>query len=534
MSSALLLNFFIALGINDISISMIEICDNGIDDDMDSLIDLNDDDCQCVLIKPKSLIPNPSFEEMRCCPRGRSQLSCADVWIQASAPTTDYIHNCDWKGWDEFPAPIPFPDGEAIMGFRDGRQRSGGLTDELDDPEYNWKEYAGACLLSPLRAREAYRFEFFLGFVDFQKSPEINISFFGTTDCINLPFGGGDDSFGCPTNGPNWVRLGSQRMGSRGSGGWVKGSIDVIPEDDIQAIVIGPDCPRTSASINTYYFFDNLVLADTRSFEFVISEVNHPCAEDFSLSIPYENNRSYQWYKDGIALVSETSTELSAMYGNGDYQVRVILDGSCTLVEPYSYTIPVLNNTSQVSICENDSYSFGSKLLEQSGQYVDTFKTQYNCDSIVNLLLNVQEKLYDTTRVKIFKGEVLQVEDFSFSIADMHEANLMSQLGCDSLVLIDLEYYQIFSPSAFSPNGDGINDLFTINGGEDLIEISKLDIFDRWGVEVFSSASSDLEDGWDGQYEGLPAAVGSYVYRATIVMNDGISRSISGVFALIR
>jgi len=120
MSSALLLNFFIALGINDISISMIEICDNGIDDDMDSLIDLNDDDCQCVLIKPESLIPNPSFEEMRCCPRGRSQLSCADVWIQASAPTTDYIHNCDWKGWDEFPAPIPFPDGEAIMGFRDG------------------------------------------------------------------------------------------------------------------------------------------------------------------------------------------------------------------------------------------------------------------------------------------------------------------------------------------------------------------------------------------------------------------------------
>ena len=39
-----------------------EICDNAIDDDEDGLIDLNDPDCECLVIEPVSIIPNPSFE----------------------------------------------------------------------------------------------------------------------------------------------------------------------------------------------------------------------------------------------------------------------------------------------------------------------------------------------------------------------------------------------------------------------------------------------------------------------------------------
>ena len=55
-------------------IGQAEICDNGIDDDQDGLIDLNDDDCACTVIEPVSVIPNPSFEDMNCCPTERSQL----------------------------------------------------------------------------------------------------------------------------------------------------------------------------------------------------------------------------------------------------------------------------------------------------------------------------------------------------------------------------------------------------------------------------------------------------------------------------
>ncbi|MEL6717894.1 MAG: hypothetical protein AAFP82_04195, partial [Bacteroidota bacterium] len=75
--------------------SMEEICDNALDDDRDGLIDINDPDCVCEVLEPISLIPNPSFEDLNCCPSGRSQLNCAEVWIQASEPTTDLIHSCN-------------------------------------------------------------------------------------------------------------------------------------------------------------------------------------------------------------------------------------------------------------------------------------------------------------------------------------------------------------------------------------------------------------------------------------------------------
>lgn len=75
-----------------------EICNNGIDDDSDGLIDLNDSDCNCTGGggTPSSLIPNPSFEQQDCCPSYFSELNCATSWIQASDATSDYMNTCDF------------------------------------------------------------------------------------------------------------------------------------------------------------------------------------------------------------------------------------------------------------------------------------------------------------------------------------------------------------------------------------------------------------------------------------------------------
>ena len=184
-----------------------EICDNGIDDDADGLIDLNDPDCTCPSADPISLIPNPSFEENSCCPNSNSQLDCADTWIQASAATTDYMHTCGWLGWEGIPLPLPIPDGEGCVGYRNGRFAANeffGVT------EPNWKEYVGACILAPLRANKVYTFRFNIGFSDYENSPPTEVVFYGTNDCENLPFGGiADRAFGCPSNDPNWKVLGA-------------------------------------------------------------------------------------------------------------------------------------------------------------------------------------------------------------------------------------------------------------------------------------------------------------------------------------
>ena len=503
-------------------ILLVENCENAIDDDGDGLIDLNDPDCVCDIVEPVSLIPNPSFEDMDCCPSSQSQMGCASVWIQASEATTDFIHMCDWMGWVEFPPPLPFPDGEGIMGFRDGRVRQEFVA------ETNWKEYAGACLLSPLIKDTAYIFEFYVGFVNRFKSPDINITFFGTSDCDNLPFGIGNEAYGCPTNGPGWVRLGSSFVSGGAGNKWVKTSITVTPDENITAIAIGPDCPPVHSSISIYYFFDNLTLVDLRSFQFKITEDLHPCAEDFTLKIPEQPGFTYQWYKEGIALVGETSAHLLGMHGEGDYRVRIKQGGSCSVTGIYTYNLPVITANDVQTICKEHVYEFGNRLLSDPGQYVDTFKNVFNCDSVVFLDLKVLGELADTVNAKIFDGETYKIDNNRYNREGNYLAHLTSSQGCDSLVQLHLDYYHVYIPNVFSPNDDGINDLFGVVGRGDEIESSDFVIFDSWGNQIYHGSL------WDGKWNDDKIGPGVYAYSAAIRMNDGVERQFSGSVTIIR
>jgi gliding motility-associated-like protein len=92
-------------------------------------------------------------------------------------------------------------------------------------------------------------------------------------------------------------------------------------------------------------------------------------------------------------------------------------------------------------------------------------------------------------------------------------------------------------PTAFSPDGDGNNDTFTIFGGMDLKEIRNLQIFNRWGDLVYEAkdlAPNDTQRGWNGITKGKFAPNGVYVYVAQLVMEDGKIRPFSGSMVLLR
>jgi gliding motility-associated-like protein len=424
-------------------------------------------------------------------------------------------------GWNEFPPPLPFPDGEGIMGFRDGRVRQGG------SPETNWKEYAGACLLSPLIADTPYVFEFYVGFVTRLKSPDINITFFGTTDCSNLPFGVGDADFGCPTNGPGWQRLGSSFVSGGAGNKWVKTNIHVTPDENITAIAIGPDCPAVESPVSIYYFFDNLTLVDLRSFQFQITGQTHPCAENFRLSVLEQPGFTYQWYKDGIALPGEISSQIKNMYGEGQYQVMVRDGASCSITGVYPHGIPTFTNDVHVTICDGDVYSFGGLMLSEEGHYIDTFKTVSNCDSIVSLDLEVLGMISDTVNDKMFEGETYMIGQHQLRQPGIYPVTLTSHQGCDSLVLLHLEYYHVFIPNVFSPNDDGINDVFSVLGGEDMLE-SHIRIYDRWGNLIYQG------DQWNGKWEDAALSPGVYTYQVRVEMTNGHQKQFHGTVTLVR
>ncbi|MCB0696255.1 MAG: gliding motility-associated C-terminal domain-containing protein [Chitinophagaceae bacterium] len=106
--------------------------------------------------------------------------------------------------------------------------------------------------------------------------------------------------------------------------------------------------------------------------------------------------------------------------------------------------------------------------------------------------------------------------------------------GCrafDTLNVIVDKKDNLFVPSAFSPNGDGKNDIFRVTNLS-FQRIMEFRVFNRWGIEVFSTNDSRM--GWDGTYQGKPQDIGTYTYLIRVAYPDGFVETYKGETTLIR
>lgn len=88
----------------------------------------------------------------------------------------------------------------------------------------------------------------------------------------------------------------------------------------------------------------------------------------------------------------------------------------------------------------------------------------------------------------------------------------------------------IFVPTAFSPNEDGINDIFEAKAS--MYQSFNMSILNRWGEVIFHT--DDISKGWDGTYKGKLAPVGSYIFNIEIVNNINQTVKKSGTFVLLK
>jgi gliding motility-associated-like protein len=95
----------------------------------------------------------------------------------------------------------------------------------------------------------------------------------------------------------------------------------------------------------------------------------------------------------------------------------------------------------------------------------------------------------------------------------------------------------VFIPSAFSPTGDGINDIFLIYGGIDVLEINSFQIYNRWGELVFEDYGfqpNKPDHGWDGTFRGEPMNPAVFAYWAEITFIDGYKKFYKGDVTLLK
>jgi gliding motility-associated-like protein len=88
----------------------------------------------------------------------------------------------------------------------------------------------------------------------------------------------------------------------------------------------------------------------------------------------------------------------------------------------------------------------------------------------------------------------------------------------------------LYIPNAFTPNGDGSNDIFRVYGTA--ISSIRLKVYNQWGELVFSS--TDLVNGWDGNYKGNKSPASVYTYTLEAKMQDGTDIVKKGSLTLIR
>ena len=187
--------------------------------------------------------------------------------------------------------------------------------------------------------------------------------------------------------------------------------------------------------------------------------------------------------------------------------------GCDSLVTLYLNVSGTLSGSTSMTICSGQSYVFGSQTLTSSGTYSESFTTSAGCDSITTLYLFVTDAKEYFQDTAICSGESYLFGSQNITVSGVYNELFTNSLGCDSLVHLELSVTDCSIPFEISnivtPNDDGQNDTWKIS---DYSKISGCDvtIYNRWGQPVYSSSAYQNE--WGGTKDGEALPDGVYYY----------------------
>jgi len=115
----------------------------------------------------------------------------------------------------------------------------------------------------------------------------------------------------------------------------------------------------------------------------------------------------------------------------------------------------------------------------------------------------------------------------------LYTVNVVDDLGCEvkDSIRITMKSEELLVPTAFSPNKDGVNDVFRVKNAN--LSQLKMQVFNRWGEKVFET--EDQAEGWDGTFRDDPQVLGVYIWQAQYkIANTNTQKFASGNVTLVR
>jgi len=219
---------------------------------------------------------------------------------------------------------------------------------------------------------------------------------------------------------------------------------------------------------------------------------------------------------------------------------------------------PIINTSQTFNECQGFSITVGNNTYITTGNYTDTLQSlSSGCDSIVNTNLSINLPIpviiieNDTTicENEFNNGIVLHASggtNLSWSTGVINvDTIIVTQSGIITvtsnnngcIVQDNFELFlerclepTIYIPNVFTPNEDGMNDLFLIKGT--FISEFEGTIFNRWGNELFNW--KNVEEGWNGEYKGELVPDGNYFYIMDVVFENREKKSLTGSVTLLK
>ena len=164
----------------------------------------------------------------------------------------------------------------------------------------------------------------------------------------------------------------------------------------------------------------------------------------------------YQWQLNGSNVGTNSTTYTnSTLLDSDEITCILIASGTCIISNPVtSNTITItvnqtyLSETSEATICQGESYSFGTQTLSTAGEYTETFTSVSGCDSTVVLTLSVNLVYAETAIATICQGESYNFGTQTLIESGNYTESFTSVTGCDSTVVLSLIVNSVYSVTA--------------------------------------------------------------------------------------